>query len=143
MKKFVALILLCGLMIVLLTGCQQKNGSSLLKIEEGSAPTAVRNFISEISSQNGVNLYSDGVHGDYLFLNAENFVYGQKPSYFTDVKCELVEETLFIYIAENPTEDNSKRESTRLIYKIDSSVEYDRIRLFKNGLETNFDTVGA
>lgn len=143
LKKFIALILFLVLMIVLLSGCQQKNGSSLLKIDEGSAPTAVRNFISEISSQNGVNLYSDGVHGDYLFLNAENVVYGQKASYFTEVKCELVEETLFIYIAENQTEDYSKKICNRVIYKIDSSAEYDRIRIYRNGLETYFDTVGA
>jgi len=131
------------LLVLLLVSCQKKPDLSLLKIEEGSAPTAVQNFVREQSSRNGVDLYSDGVHGDYIFLNAINVEQGKKTVCFSEITCEISGETLSIYFSEKQTEYPDGKTNNKVIYKIDSSIEYDTIRIFKNGQEIAFDVVGA
>ena len=143
MKRAVCLGIIFILAIFLLAGCHSKPGLSLLKIEEGSAPDAVRNFIQEQSDQNGVDLYSDGVHGDFLFLNAHNIENGGKASYFEDVTCKIIDGNLCIYFCEKQTENASQTANSALIYKIDSEIEYHTIRVFRNGQEIRFDVVGA
>jgi len=139
--------LACGLFFclftLLLVGCQKKPDLSLLKIEEGSAPMAVQNFVREQSGRNGVDLYSDGVHGDYIFLNAFNVEQGEKAVCFSEITCAISDETLSIYFSENPTKYRNGEINNKAIYKIDSSIEYDTIRIFKNGQEIAFDVVGA
>ena len=143
MKKRKCLVLLCSLLILLISGCLMKPDLSLLKIEEETAPTAVRNFVREQSGRNGVDLYSDGVHGDYLFLNAYNVVHGEKAAYFTDVSCKINNGILCIYFSEKLTEEYSERMNNKAIYKIESVTKYHTIRVFKNGEEISFDVVGA
>ena len=143
MKRATCFVLLCSLLILLISGCQMKPDLSLLKIEEATAPTAVRNFVREQSGKNGVDLYSDGVHGDYLFLNANNVVQGEKAAYFTDVSCKIDDGILCIYFSEKLTEEYSERINNKVIYKIESITKYHTIRVFKNGAEISFDVVGA
>lgn len=143
MKNTMRFLLVCIILALSMTSCQPKPDLSLLRVDEGTAPTAVRNFVNEQSRINGVNLYSDGVHGDYLFLNARNVILGEKASFFSSVNCEIVEETLYIYIIEDQTDDPSKEINNMAIYKINSAVEYDSIRVIKNGCEVPFDAVGA
>lgn len=143
MKRAMAFGVLFCLLILLSLSCQMKPNLSLLKIEEGSAPMAVQKFISEQSGQNGIDLYSDGVHGDYLFLNAFNVAQGEKAVYFSDITCEISEKTLIIYFSENQTEHMNRKMNNREIYKINSSIKYDTIHIYKNGREIAFDVVGA
>lgn len=143
MKRAVAFGLLFCLLVLLLVSCQIKPDLSLLKIEEGLAPTAVQNFVREQSGRNGVDLYSDGVHGDYIFLNAINVEQGEKAVSFSEITCEISDEILSIYFSENQTEYLNGEINNKVIYKIDSSIEYDTIRIFKNGQEIAFDVVGA
>jgi len=142
-RKLICFCILLFISILLVTGCQMKPGLSLLKIEEGAAPEAVRNFVREQSGQNGIDLYSDGVHGDYLFLNSVNVKQGEQAVCFTDIKCKITDGTLNIYFSEKPAEDPSEKINSKLIYKIDSAADYHRIRIFKNGCEISFDVVGA
>src|SRR5659263_167624 len=93
------------LLVLLLVSCQTKPNLSLLKIDEGSAPKAVQEFIREQTGQNGIDLYSDGVHGDYLFLNAINIEQGEKAAYFSEVTCKITDDTLNIYFSEDKTEN--------------------------------------
>lgn len=143
MKRAVAFGLLFCLLVLLLVSCQIKPDLSLLKIEEGLAPTAVQNFVREQSGRNGVDLYSDGVHGDYIFLNAINVEQGENAVSFSEITCEISDEILSIYFSENQTEYLNGEINNKVIYKIDSNIEYDTIRIFKNGQEIAFDVVGA
>ena len=143
MKRAISGGLFFCFLILFIAGCQMKPNLSLLKIEEGSAPAAVQNFIHEQIGRNGIDLYSDGVHGDYLFLNALNVEQGEKAAYFSEVTCEIVDETLNIYFSLDQTEYINEKINNRVIYKIDSTLKYDTIRVFKNGQEITFDVVGA
>ena len=143
MKRAISGGLFFCFLILFIAGCQMKPNLSLLKIEEGSAPAAVQNFIHEQIGRNGIDLYSDGVHGDYLFLNALNVEQGEKAAYFSEVTCEIVDETLNIYFSLYQTEYINEKINNRVIYKIDSTLKYDTIRVFKNGQEITFDVVGA
>ena len=143
MKRAMTLGLGFCLLILLIAGCQMKPSLSLLKIEEGAAPAAVQNFVHEQSGRNGVDLYSDGVHGDYLFLNAFNVEQGEKAAYFSEVTCEIVDETLNIYFSENQTDYFNEKINNKVIYKIVSTFKYNTIRVFRNGQEITFDVVGA
>lgn len=143
MKRAMASGLVFCLLVLLLVSCQIKPDLSLLEIEEGSAPTAVQNFVREQSGRNGINLYSDGVHGDYIFLNAINVEQGEKAVCFSEITCGISDETLTICFSENQTEYLNGEINNKVIYKIDSSIAYDTIRIFKNGQEIAFDVVGA
>lgn len=143
MKRTLCFVLLCSLIILLISGCQMKPDLSLLKIEEETAPAAIQNFVREQSGRNGVDLYSDGVHGDYLFLNARNVAQGEMAAYFADVSCKINDGILSIYFSEKLTKEYSERMNNKVIYKIESITKYHTIRVFKNGEEISFDVVGA
>ena len=54
-----------------------------------------------------------------------------------------MDETLNIYFSLDQTEYINEKINNRVIYKIDSTLKYDTIRVFKNGQEITFDVVGA
>ncbi|MFT5873806.1 MAG: beta-lactamase regulating signal transducer with metallopeptidase domain [Clostridium sp.] len=121
--------------------------SKLLFSKENEKDTndKVKIFLNSFNNKNGVYSYEDGTNERYLFLNAQNVKEGEKASYFTDIKMEVKQGTLFINFNEKYTDDYKNKEiDNRVLYKIIMQHKnVDTIRIYKNGQETHFDTVYA
>ena len=79
----------------------------------------------------------------YLFLNDYNVKNGEKAPYYTDIKMELKQNTMTISFNEKYADDYKNKEiNNRELYKIKQTKDYDTIRIYKNGKEVHFDSVG-
>jgi len=131
-------------------GCNKESDSEFSKVVRQDIPKRVQNFINTTSEKNGVYLYASNIDNDdydYFFLNAINVNQGDRASFFTDVKFEIVEQehTLKISFNEELTDDSSynRKIDNMLIYKFKSSEKFDTIIVFKNGEAIPIDVIGV
>ena len=147
-KRFV--ILITGLVLATFVGVLYScfsgrpladGGTLFKKVEISSASQKVKTFVSTFAGKNGVYTYEDGTKVRYLLINGFNVQQGEKASYFSDVKVEVIDKTLIIRYNENFTEAYKNKElDNLLLYQVIQPEKVDTIRVFKNGTETHFDS---
>jgi len=143
MKKMIYLLLISCWLVAILTGCNKKAEPEFSKVELQNVSKAVQNFMDRNSEKNGIYLYSKSNADEYIFLNAFNVIQGEKAASFKDIKYNIKENTLNIYFNEELTDDYTKNIDNKIIYKIKSSLEFDTIKVFRNGKGIPFDVVGT
>lgn len=145
-KKYyyiVASILLFAM--ISLSGCK-KNDRIYEEVNLDSIFNAkLKEKINELFPDNGVYLYDKpGDKGEYLILNSNQTNSLGEIALYSDVKVEIEEDTMMIYYTETmktytPNEEADKQ----FVYKIKSNKQCEYIRIYKNGEESYFDSIGA
>lgn len=131
------------LIILAIVGCSKNTKLSFSQENLKITDKKIKIFMDKVNDKNGIYLYSDGTNDMRLFLNGYNVKYGEKASYFTDIKMEVKEGTLIIYFNEKFTDEYKDKEiDNRVLYKIKQPKNVDTIRIYKNEQETYFDCIG-
>ncbi|TCT12880.1 hypothetical protein EDC18_11151 [Natranaerovirga pectinivora] len=136
-------------MAIILVGCTDKNINEykqedliVTQIKIENANKDLSEFINKVEKENGTYLYTKVNDQDtYLFLNNSNVIYGDNVTYYTDIKIEGRENTIYIYFNEEITSDYSGIIPNQLLYKIEKKKTYDYVKMFKNGEESYFSSV--
>ena len=139
MKRALLLFLVvCGI----LTGCVN-NKVSVSEIDLENAKDTVKIFIEKIEEEdkgtgNGIYIYNDSKNRRYLYISQDFFDDGRG---FGAIDIKTGESSVNIYLSDISIADNEA--DTYKLYKIDLDKDYEYIKVFKNGEETHFASVGV
>ncbi|ERI92341.1 hypothetical protein HMPREF1982_02323 [Clostridiales bacterium oral taxon 876 str. F0540] len=104
----------------------------------------IRIAIEQICKDNGVFLYNLKDNATYLILDGSHANFKGEAPYFSDVKIEAKENSIRIYFTQElKNYPFGKYPQQKLVYKITKDKKYDYIKVFKDGVETHFDSIGA
>jgi len=149
-KIFYLLISISILMILLLIGINIKmnnvkdNTFIAEKLNTNSdAYKKINDKASDFIKENGVFLLqTEEDNVNYLILDGSHMNLKNESPYFSDVKVENKEDLIMVYYNEElKTYTEGKYPEHRLIYKITKDKETKYIRVFKNKVETHFNSV--
>jgi hypothetical protein len=143
LKKLLVLILLATI-ILLSVGCDKSTESSIQEISMSSIKDVlIRNLIQGWGQKNGAYLLEYGDRKNvYLFLNATNVAQGSKSIYFDSITVDIEANILNIKYTEKEI-DQPNVSKNRMLYRIYRTESVDKIRIYRNGEETHFETIGA
>ena len=132
-------------MLIFMTGCNENESeidSLIERIELNDLDEDVKDFIERKNIENGIYMINT-IDQQYLFLNGQSVVNGEKAAYFSNVYAEFSEETLKIYFEEHFVEDYSdeRLEDNMVIYLIHDDPRREYILVHKNGNEIPFDGI--
>ena len=139
MKRILLLILMvCGI----LTGC----GGDKVTISEinfENANDKMKSFIENIENDEkgtgtGIYIYNDSKNHRYLYLN-QDFLDDERG--FGDIDIKTDENSINIYL--NDISISEGEEDTYKLYKINFKGDYEYLKVFKNGEETHFGSIGV
>lgn len=143
-KQIVKVIINIILIVMVMVGCSNNSKLEFSKDSLENTDKKVKTFMDSINDKNGIYLYEENTNESYLYLNGYNVKIGEKASYFTNIEMEFKEGTLIINFNENYTDDYKDKEiDNRILYKIKQPKNVDTIRIYKNGQETHFDSIGS
>ncbi|WP_153732779.1 hypothetical protein [Sporosarcina obsidiansis] len=137
MRRFLVLIVLISSII---SGCGKKE-VSFSEIHLGQATTDVKKFIENrvpSADSNGIHIFQHTANQRYLYLD-QDFLESGKGFGSLDIKTD--DSTWSIYLTEEP--DVTEPAENYRLYKIKLDKEYEYMRVFTNGEETYFQTVGG
>ncbi|WP_025786270.1 hypothetical protein [Sporosarcina sp. D27] len=139
MRRFLILILVMG---SILTGCG-KEEVSFSEVSIDKVKKDVKDFImhietSESDKGNGIYMFNDSEKVRYLYLT-QDFLEGENGFGSLDIKVD--DNSWNIYL--NESSDVEGIEDEYKLYKIKLNEEFEYGRVFKNGEETHFQTIGA
>jgi hypothetical protein len=105
----------------------------------------VKKQIDSLCEKNGVFLLQSEKNNEiYLILDGSHTSLEGEAPYFSNVKVTTEKDSIMIYFNEEPKNYTvGKYPEQRLVYKINTDKDYEFIKLFKNGEETHFDSIGA
>lgn len=142
MSKMIILLLPILIVISIMAGCG-KSSQNFFRVDYNSVPEKVQKFIDSNSNKNGVYLYSDGIKEDrYVYFNSYNVIQGEKAAFFKDIKYDTAEDRLNIYFGTEYTDNYSNKLDNKVIYKLITQDNIERIDLHKNGIHIPFDVIG-
>lgn len=137
MKKSWLLLVVMG---SLLASCGE-NESSYSEVDREQVNRNVNEFIESVETSqdkegNGIYKYYEKPNVQYLYVD-QDFLDSGKGFGGLDIKTD--KDTLHLYLMENdePTIDEYR------LYRIESDREYEYAKVYKNGEETYFETIGV
>lgn len=140
MKGFLLLLSV----LALLTGCNF-NGDELtfLNVKLEKVKGEVKEFINQMETNengfgNGIYIFNDSEGRYYLYLSQEFLDDGKS---FGEVDVNIEDDSLNIYLNESSANENAG--NTYKLYEINVANPYKVLRVYKNGEETNIQTIGA
>ena len=139
MRKFSVLILL---VISILSGCN-KDEVTFSEVSIDKVKKDVKDFIlhlelSESDKGTGIYMFNESGKVRYLYLN-QDFLESKKG--FGNLNTQSDHNSWNIYLEEDS--DAAELEEDYKLYKIKLKAEYEYMKVFKNGEETFFQTIGA
>lgn len=143
MKKIGICIII--FMLLFMTGCNEDESeidNLIERIELNDLEEDVKDFIERKNIDNGIYMINT-VDKQYLFLNSQSVVNGEKAAYFSNIYAEFSEETLKIYFEEHFAKDYSyeQLDDNMVIYLIHDDPRREYILAHKNGIEIPFDVI--
>ncbi len=140
---FKKILLLPVLIIIsIMVGCG-KSDNRFFRVDYSNIPQKVQKYIDANSDKNGVYLYTTGNKQDeYVYFNSFNVVQGEKAAFFKDIRYDTDDDRLNIYFSTEYTDDYSKINDNKVIYKLSTQEKIKRIDLHKNGTHVPFDIIG-
>ncbi|KMJ57139.1 hypothetical protein AB685_17135 [Bacillus sp. LL01] len=132
--------------IVFLSGCSYSASSlSYLNVNQENLSEEIQSYFQSVKEENGVHLYFDKENNSmFVYLNAANVAQGENAEIFTDFEVESEKDTLHLFYKSEETTDLSSSPSEHsIIYKVNLNNEYDTVKLFHNGNETEFETISG
>lgn len=124
----------------LLVGCGE-NTVSYSEVKQEQVNENVKRFIQSVQrsqdiERNGIYKYYDEAHIQYLYVTQDFLTNGKG---FGGLDIETDKDSMHVYLKENdePTED------TYWLYRIKSNREFTYSKIYKNGEETYFGTIGV
>ncbi|QMV40036.1 hypothetical protein [Cohnella cholangitidis] len=137
------LLFLFTLILVIIVGCN--NASPTIKeVKLQELNNGAKIFVDTIKNNNGVYLYSREDDKQYLIVNYSNVLQGEEALFLDSINAQVMDRTLKIHIEELGTTDyQDKRLNNIRVFNLSSTQEYEKIKIYKNGKETRFDSVGG
>ncbi|QNK88874.1 hypothetical protein H7992_03830 [Sporosarcina sp. resist] len=139
MRRLLVLILVIG---SISSGCSNDE-VSFSEVSIDKVKKDVKDFIlhietSESNKGNGIYMFNDSEKNHYLYLN-QDFLESKNGFGSLDIKVDDNSWNLYLSEGSEVTElvDEYK------LYKIKLNEEYEYMKVFKNGEETYFQTIGA
>jgi len=134
-------------MLLFAIGCNEDKSevdNLIERIKLNDLDKDVKDFIDRKNIENGIYMINTAGK-QYLFLNSQSVVNGEKAAYFSNVYAEFSEETLKIYFEEHFVKDYSdeRLEDNMVIYLIHDDPRREYILAHKNGVEIPFDGIFA
>lgn len=100
--------------------------------------------MDSVNEENGAHLYFEKPNVVYVYLNGSNVKQGEKAIYFTDFDVLKNDEALSVVYNTAETEDYSNPSlKHELLYKVNSDVKPETIKLYINGKEVSFATISG
>lgn len=145
MGKSIILLAIVFVIIFTMSGCKKDSQFSFEKIKYDEADKKITNQIDMNLKSNGVYLiYLNDKKDLYLFLNNNNYSQQEEVLEFSDVKIEAKGGTITVSLNEcNNKYSSDKKYVGKQLYKINKDKEYEFIKLFINGQESHFDSIGV
>lgn len=137
-RLFFLILIVCS---GILSGCGG-NKVTISEISFEKANDIVKSFIENVEnnkqgSDTGIYIYND-TKNRYLYLN-QDFLNDRRG--FGDIDIKTDEDSINIYLNDISITDGE--ENTYKLYKIKIKGEYEYLKVFKNGEETHFASIGA
>ncbi|WP_164669761.1 membrane lipoprotein lipid attachment site-containing protein [Virgibacillus doumboii] len=141
MKK---ILFLLSLVFMVLTGCDFGNDELTyenVNLEKTNGD--VKTFINRMETKedgtgNGIYMFNDTDKRYYLYLSQEFLDNGK---HFGKIDIKTEESSLNIYLSDDS--EGEKVINKYKVYEIKLDKQYKIIKVFKNGEETHFQTIGA
>ena len=126
----------------MLSGCGN-NEVSFSEVNIDKVKKDVKDFIlhietSESDKGNGIYMFNDSEKVRYLYLN-QDFLESKNGFGSLDIKAD--DNSWNIYL--NEISDVTELEDDYKLYKIKLNAAHEYMKVFKNGEETHFQTIGA
>ncbi|AXH99036.1 hypothetical protein DV702_04380 [Sporosarcina sp. PTS2304] len=136
MKRFLVLVVLFAAIV---GGCSPKEVTvKEIKVEKG--PSNVKNYVENSTTfkeGTGIHVIQGSDDKRYVYID-QNFLDDGKG--FGEMKIITDDDSWNIHLTEDEKNDPTE---TYKLYKIQLDKEYEYMRVFKNGEETHFQSVGS
>lgn len=139
MKRILLLVLMvCGILIGCSVGEETISEINLKNVNDN-----VKSFIDGIEdigkdTETGIYMYNDSKNQRYLYLN-QDFLDNERG--FGDADINTDENSLNIHLNDSPI--SKENVATYKLYKIEIQKDYEYLKVFKNGEETHFASIGT
>lgn len=140
----IMLVILVIAVVMAIVSCSDSQETSMMEVDISSIKS--KDFQAQIQDwerNNGAYLVQRINKNDsayYLFLNAHNIMQGSKPTSFEDIKVDFEDTTMKIYYSEKESGDQ-KNIRNKVLYRIPLSKAPEIVKIYKNGVESHFETI--
>ncbi|RKP57990.1 hypothetical protein D7Z26_00295 [Cohnella endophytica] len=143
MRRVGALLFLFILAVSGLVGCNH-SAELYAEVNPQSLNKKVKDFADILKDRNGLFLYTLVGEKNYLIVNYSNVNQGEEANFLESINAKVQDHTLIININVLGTQDyQDKRLGSMRVFSLASANKYEKIQIFKNGIETSFDAAGG
>ncbi|WP_256757364.1 hypothetical protein [Cohnella sp. WQ 127256] len=144
MKRISTLPFIIILIVICLIGCTNGVDTILDEVKQQKLNKDVQTFINNTQDSNGLYLYSPVNENQFIIVKYSNVLQGEEAKFLNSITGKLTDKTMMINIEELGTHNyHDKRLKDIRIFKLGSAQDYEKIQIFKNGEEINFELVSG
>lgn len=130
------------IMVFVILGCKNNSLLNYRRVKPDYLNGKIKKAVQNIGDKNGVYVCKDGKKTMYLLIKGKHETRGAENLQFSNVVIEPKGNVLNISFNENYTKESTNRKlENNIMYRIKLHRNFDLIKVFKNGKETQFDDI--